>query len=151
MKRLIQFALCGVVVAVLAGLAVYHLSRASSAPRPHGPLADPDDTPAKVRAITGRMERKRQVAVALIAGRGSLLEAAAAFRDLDMHGPPPPPIRAAFPGAGSEAEAYCLCVLDYVGTEAPPGQAGALTRRFQEELEARLRDGTLRLPEAGEH
>ena len=52
-----------------------------------------------------------------------------------------------YPNAVSEDEIHCLLVIVYVGTEAPPEQAAELTGRLHAELDAMLRDGTLRLPD----
>ena len=141
-RRIIALALAGTAVGLVGGLVAYRwaVQRGPSVPFP----TEDDTRRAELQAILGRMARKHQVAGDVIAGRLSLLEAAAAFRDLDAEGPPniPIPIRQAFSAAASDDEAYCRSVLEYVGS-APP----ELTRRLTDELNARLRDGALRLPE----
>lgn len=94
-----------------------------------------------------RLETKRRLIGAVIAGRLSLLQAAANFRDADRRGPRPAVFAlCVFPGAASEEEGYCRSVISWVHVKAPREQAEELTRRLQAELDAHVRDGTLRLP-----
>lgn len=140
-----QYALAGAMIALLAGLAAHRLARAPEGPR----RGEPEDaTVVAVRAIQARMAGKRQVADEVIAGRLSLLEAAAVFRRLDTVGPPIPPIRDRFPDLTSDDEAYCRSVVEYVQSTVPADEnQEEWTRRLRDELETRLRDGTLHLPE----
>ena len=81
----------------------------------------------------------------MIAGRLSLLPAAAAFRD--MQDPKwLPGLLDSNRGAASIDEVYCRSVIGYVGAR-PPDRAKEVARRLEAELSARLRDGTLHLPE----
>jgi hypothetical protein len=98
-------------------------------------------------AITSRMAAKRQVANEVIAGRLSLLYAAAAFRHLDERWPHTAMPSIFFPNAASDDEVYCLLVIAYVRAEAPPERAADLGDGLQAELAAMLRDGKLHLPD----
>ena len=102
---------------------------------------------AESKGITARMTAKFRVADEVIGGRRSLLQAAAAFRDLDERWPRTADPYSGYPNAASEAEVYCLKVIGYVDAEAPPDRAAELTRRLHAELDAMLRNGTLHLPD----
>jgi len=102
------------------------------------------ETPAESKGITARMTAKFRVADEVIAGRLSLLQAAAAFRDLDERRPRAVAPCSGYPNASVE-EAYCLHVIGYVETQAPSDRASDLTRRLHAELDAKLQNGTLRL------
>jgi hypothetical protein len=104
------------------------------------------ESSAEIKGIDARTSAKCRIADEIIAGRLSLLQAAAAFRDLDERWPRSPIIWAYYPNAASEDEVHCLNVIGYVGAEAPPDRAAELTDRFHAELDAMLRDGALRLP-----
>jgi hypothetical protein len=146
MLRWKPYALAGAAIAMLAGLAAYQTTRREQCPRGRDLAPAEDDAVAAITAIRARTSRKRQVVGEVVAGRLSLLEAAAVFRRLDAEGPMPPPTPAGFPQYTSEDEAYCHSVVEYVEVEAPPDLKQELTRRFREEWEARLHDGTLHLP-----
>jgi hypothetical protein len=104
----------------------------------------------ETKDIDARMSAKRRIAHELIAGRVSLLQAAAAFRDLDERRPRAIIAAAHYPNAASEGEVYCLIVIGYVGAEAPPDRAAELTGRLHAELNGMRRDRTLRLVEKGQ-
>jgi hypothetical protein len=103
------------------------------------------ESSAEIKGIGARTRAKCRIADEVIAGRLSLLQAAAAFRDLDERWPRSPIIWACYPNA-SEGEVRCLNVIGYVGAEAPPDRAAELTDCLHAELDAMLRDGALRLP-----
>jgi hypothetical protein len=96
---------------------------------------------------TARLEAKSRMADEVIAGRLSLLEAAAGFKALDAAGPPAPgwvfPER---PPDVSDDEYYCRMVIEFVRGTAAAGEADDAVCPLQAELDARLRDGTLHLP-----
>jgi hypothetical protein len=85
----------------------------------------------------------------VIAGRLSLLEAAARFRDLDEQPPAArrEVLRCAYPGA-SDDECRCRAVLQYVWVEARdrPGADPAVAKRLEAELRGLLGHGDVRLP-----
>jgi len=148
MKRWAQWALISAIVLPFAGRLIYHahgrlnrspIREATSVVLEAGPMNS---------AIVARTTAKGQVANEVIAGRLSLLQAAAAFRNLDQRWP-----RVAIPSpyspkAASEDEVYCLLVIGYVHFEAPPERAADLEGRLRTELTAMLRDGKLHLPDA---
>jgi hypothetical protein len=101
-----------------------------------------------------RVEIKTEVATELIAGRLTLFEAAARFRDLKD---PPKAywslLRRAYPGK-SDAECICRSTIDWtvnVALDQPCGEPGAAAVRSRLEGELRahlLRFGKVRLPVA---
>jgi hypothetical protein len=103
---------------------------------------------AESEGTIARIRAKARVADELIGGRLSLVRAAAAFRGLDKHWPRVLNAWAAFPSASSEDERFCLQVIGYVGTEAPPQRAAELIGRLHAELDAMLQNGTLHLPDS---
>ena len=148
MLRWKPYVFMGVATALLAGLAAYQTIHLAERPR-HALASAEDGTVAAIQAIRERMGRKRQVVGEVIAGRLSLLEAAAVFRHLDAEGPSLPPIRARFPFCSSDDEAYCRSVVEYVQEAAPPDQREELAGGLRNELETHLRKGTLHLAEPG--
>ena len=94
-----------------------------------------------------RMEAKRRIAHDVLVGRTPLLAAAAAFRRMDE--PPPSWLRTpgCYNGANSKDEAYCRSVIYYVCREGPRERTDEATSRLEAELDAMLREGTLRLPD----
>jgi hypothetical protein len=108
------------------------------------------ESSAESKGITARITAKYRVADEVIAGRKSLLQAAAAFRSLDERWPRAAAPCATFSDAASEEEAYCLKVICYVRNEAPPERVVELANRLQAELDAMLRNGALRLPDSGD-
>jgi hypothetical protein len=130
----------GVFASVLAYHSATHRAAAPAARESERiSRADPSD-----RAIQARIAAKEGVVKDLIAGRTSLVQAAAVFRALGGMGPADM-IRVAYPLAASEDEAYCRSVIDYVPGQAPAGQGDALVRDLKAEMNDRLRDGTLHL------
>jgi hypothetical protein len=99
-----------------------------------------------------RMDRKREVSMAVVEGRMSLLDAAALFRDLDQTGPNIgwEHYRASFPG-GTDEERHCREVIVWVErmVDPPPPERAAVVERLERELEELLRHGPLSLPERG--
>ena len=146
-RRIWGGALLSAGLAALAILALSRLIGGGGRPAPASGL--PYDNPETARALIARIERKHRIACELAAGRLSLFEAAAAFRDLEAEGPPST-VMCGFPDASSEDEAHCRSVIEYVRMEGrgiDPDGADDRARCFEEDLDARLRDGTLRLPD----
>jgi hypothetical protein len=133
--------------------------------RPIDPLPFPDGDPeARARAagypdlVPLRSQAKEVVAREVIAGRRSLLQAAALFRELDRL-PPGPFDLARLDGADAAApipgrtddERYCRHVLAWVRTilnDAPPGRTEATVAQLGAEFHDVLRrEGTVRLPD----
>jgi hypothetical protein len=148
MRHWSQWALFTAMVLPVAGVLVYHargrLQRSQSL---EGQPILLCESCAETKGILARTRAKARMAHEVIAGRLSLLQAAAAFRDLDERWPRAVNPWAAFPDA-SEDESYCLKVIGYVDTEAPSDRASPLTRRLHVELDAMLRNGTLHLPDS---
>jgi hypothetical protein len=140
-----QVALVGLLAAAIAVGAVWRLTGRGglSAPPPASvEIFGPD------RDSVERLEFKHRLSGEVIAGRLSLFEAAAAFRDADAQGQRPAVyVVESFPGAASEEEAYCRSVIAWVGAEAPCDRADDLTSRLRAELDARLPDGAIQLPD----
>jgi hypothetical protein len=85
----------------------------------------------------------------VIAGRLSLLEAAARFRDLDEQRPAASrQARCATHAGASDDECHCRAVLQYVGAEVElrPGADPGVAERLDAELRSLLEQGNLRLP-----
>ena len=144
MKFWMRSAAVGAAVLVFVGLFVH---RPGGRPggahaRDQGPTGEEPD-PA-TRTLMARVGVKRRITDELIAGRLTLLEAVAAFREADAQGPPTM-VMFGFPQSSSLDEAYCRSVMSYVSQQAPPDRVEPLTRDLEAELSARLRDGRLRL------
>ncbi len=147
---------------VSAGMAGY------SAGAHFGPRPGPGEHSAQPRELDERgqweaeLERRRQVfqrrtaakdqAIReLLAGRLTLCQAAARFRDAEREAPltwGPPPQTGDGPGEG---ERLCRDVMDWADSwvaENVPAAADSLTARLKEELEQhRGTDGVVRLPD----
>ena len=139
MRNSLWCALTCAAVAVLAAVAIGR--RLSDVNRP--PLARPKASELLLPGepeLVARIEAKHRIAAELIAGRTSLLQAAAAFRDFDGH--EAHRIRAAYPLADSEDEAYCRCVIAYVAAHAPAGEDDDLVCTLEAELYERGHAGT---------
>ena len=145
MTRWIGYAVLGALTSLLAGLAACQLSRGPDGPRPSAQSVANAEAAAEAQAITERMERKRRLVEEMVAGRRTLLQTAAGFRDIGAEDNFT--IRQAFPHTASDEEAYCRSILEYVRVVAPPDEAAGLCRDLEDELNGRLRDGTLALPE----
>jgi hypothetical protein len=145
---------------VLAALApcclVAVLSRAtnfSGVPGPDG--ADPTAAPEVPEVVdlcqdlVRRHVEKQRLAGEVLAGRLTLLEAAARFRDLDDQPRTAggEALRSTYPGASDE-ECQCRAVLQYVRVVLPdwPGAHPAAVKRLEAELRDLLEHGNLRLP-----
>jgi hypothetical protein len=104
----------------------------------------------RVRLMEVRVERKRQLVDQLLAGRLTLLEAAAGFRDLNR-GPPAlnwSAFRHTVPG-GSDEERHCNQVIQFAACEmerVDPKRADEVHAALTEQLHEHLRRGTLVLP-----
>jgi hypothetical protein len=101
-----------------------------------------------VAVVRGRLEAKERVVRALLAGEGTLLEAAARFREWDAVEPQLRPESHPRVYAGdTEAERYCRAVLFWANT--PGGESAersAAVRRLEDELEGHRLCRTLELP-----
>ena len=147
MNRGVWCAFAYTAAGVLAVAVIFRL-----AGRPFGPPAPhrfDEEVYGPDTALIAHLEVKHRLALEVIDGRRSLLEAAAAFRALDAEWsqsagvtPPGPP-----PGT-SEGEYYCRMVIGWVKGEAPPDRAKGLAHDLEAELSARLGEGTLQLPTA---
>jgi hypothetical protein len=112
------------------------------------------DYTAQARAVRARSEAKERVVRALLAGEGTLLEAAARFRQLDAAEPRVRPESHPTVYAGdTEAERYCRAVIVWAASyarsrasEVERAAAAAAVRRLGEELEGHQVCGTLTLP-----
>jgi hypothetical protein len=140
-----------VAVAVLGtALMLAMRGRRAPAPSPAGE-AGYHESPPEVRGFERRQARKDQVVQAVLAGRLTLLEAAALFRALDR-GPPTfhwDSFRARWPG-DSDDERHCHEVIDFMASAAirdDPCKGKALRERLQAELAEHLRCGSLCLPD----
>jgi hypothetical protein len=100
----------------------------------------------KCKTSVARCFAKDAVAAKVLAGRLTLLEAAARFRDLDR-GPPAfdwEHFRAGTPNMSDE-ERHCREVINRVASTWP--DEAAVVVRLERELEKHRRHGTLHLPE----
>ena len=105
------------------------------------------ESSAESKGLAARLTAKYHVADEVIAGRTSLLQAAAAFRSFDKRWPRAMDLCSGSPDAAPEAEGYCLKVIGYVAAAAP-NRGSELTLRLHAELDAMLRNGTLHLPDS---
>jgi hypothetical protein len=114
-------------------------------------------TPSQGELISGttydgrRAETKHQIGEDAAAGRLSLLEAASAMKELDAVGSPYPleVLTNCDPGVSLD-EGYCRMVIRWLPSAVSSDQADCPARRLEKELNERLRDGSLRLPEKGD-
>ncbi len=149
MKPWVRSAAAGAALLAFAGLLIHRcVGRRDGAPS-----SDPEPAqwaaPPESLALDSRSGAKVRIVDDLIAGRLTLLETAAAFRDADAREGPRTMVAAGFPGCSSLDEAYCRSVIAYAGERSCPATREALTRGLEAELAARLRDGTLHLCNAG--
>jgi hypothetical protein len=105
-------------------------------------------------AAAARLAAKERLSAAVLEGRLTLLEAAARFRALNQTRCDPcwASWQSPFPGRSDE-EHVCREVISWVGGQARQHDPclGAVTcARLEEELEALLRQGPLRLPDLPE-
>lgn len=146
--RLLLLVVCGLLVAAT----LLALGRRLGSPGRIWQDSDgPDERRARAleqqrAAVVRRTNRKAQVTRAVVAGRLSLLEAAACFRALELE---PPAFdwalfRAAWPG-DSDPERHCHEVLKYVRSAGGENACDLL----RAELAEHLRRGTLHLPPPG--
>jgi hypothetical protein len=96
-----------------------------------------------------RVKSKDRMVYEIIAGRKSLLDAAARLRRLDNLSPRWSRATKLFPDAASEEEAYCRAIIACVAAEVGPKWGKGITTGLQAELEAKLRNGTLHFNDAG--
>lgn len=149
MKQWTRWGLITATVPLLACALLYHAHeriQRRQALAPQSSLVY--DSSAESKGVTARITAKYRVAGEVVAGRMSLLQAAVAFRSLDQHWPHVIDAGPGSPKAASEVEVYCLKVIAYVRSEAPLERVAELANRLQAELDAMLRNGTLRLPDA---
>jgi hypothetical protein len=128
-----------------------------------GMMADPvkrhqkrgEELQQKIRAVTDRLNRKETVVKALLAGRLTLLEAAARFRALN-EAPPEynwDAFRLTMPG-DSDDERHCHEVISFAFhalRRTDPHRADELHESLRAELRQHLGRGPLRLPEIKDH
>jgi hypothetical protein len=139
--------------AVLAGVVMLAAreDRPGSDPGSRAHAAPVDEAQQKILGFQLRLRRKERVAREVLAGRLTLLEAAALFRALD-HGPPEfhwDYFRTRWPGDTDE-ERHAHEVIDCVYLTACPGdhcQAAEVRDQLRVELAEHLRCGPLRLPD----
>jgi hypothetical protein len=164
-----MYAVLGLLVAALCAVAAKTAATGSASEGRAPPPADADEFVFRIvrgfyrhpdwcappagdekRALEDRLTRlaaKGQATEEVIAGRRSLLDAAAEFRRWDALPPRQTPETGPLEIAGDgPEERYCRCVIWWVHYQAPPERADELTRRLEDELDARLKDGSLRLP-----
>jgi hypothetical protein len=95
---------------------------------------------------TARLVAKDRLARNLTEGRITLLETAAGIQHLDT-----PELRAKTRDAhardSSDEEAYCRVAIEWAVSCTPSGRAIEVRRQLEEELQARLNQGPLRLSE----
>ncbi len=146
MKRwTIRVAALAIPAALAAGIG-FRLAGASRGPT--GPARVSLMELAAVPSVLKRFETKQRVVRDVIAGRRSLLEAAAAFKALDDAGPPCPGWVTLEPPPGvSVDENYCRMVIKWVRVIAPDERGDEAACPLEAELHDRLRDGTLQLPQ----
>jgi len=105
---------------------------------------------ARLTEAVARSQRMDEVAGEVVAGRLSLLDGAARFRDFCRSAPDFAwdQFRVGHPAA-SDDERFCRLLIDRAGglLWEDPDRAEAVTVRLEAELEEHLSNGTLRLPE----
>ncbi len=125
MKLWMRLAAVGATALVFAGLLAGRpggrLGRAEESDK--GPTRQAPEPVLEV--LDARNCVKKWITHELIAGRLTLHEAAAAFKDADAQGPEPT-VMAAFPRSSSPDEAYCRSVISYVHNWAPPKRAAGM-------------------------
>jgi hypothetical protein len=144
-------------LAALTGVVMIHLSREddhttlNGRGRLRGPAATSPGVILCGPDVDGvmRMEAKQQIVHELLAGRTSLLAAAAAFHRLD-EGAPFRWVRAPqiFVEAASEEEAYCRSVVAFLRRTEPTQCSKETADRLQAEFNALLSSGNLRAASA---
>ena len=107
-----------------------------------GPAPDEGRAQEELERAQERIRAKRAIALEVLAGRLTLRQAAAHFRELDA-GRPERKLahwRASCPG-NTDEERYCWTVLRFVVPEVrhDPVRAGAARRRLEAELPGHLR------------
>src|SRR5690242_16865673 len=124
--------------AITAGVVAACVCR-SAREHPHGvQLCGPSPD------IAARIEAKNRLAREVLAGRLSLPEAAAAFKALDAAGPAK---ARRCPSTTLDDEGLCRKVISWVEAIAPPGEGEEAACRLEAELDERVRQDTLRLPD----
>jgi hypothetical protein len=95
-----------------------------------------------------RMVVKSQIGEEAAAGRLSLIEAASALKRLDASGSPYSleAITNCVPGVTLD-EGYCRMAIGFTRSAVSLDQADYVAGPFERELDARLKDGTLHLPD----
>jgi hypothetical protein len=112
-------------------------------------LSESEQLDQELLAAERRASAKQAVARQLAAGRLTLLEAAARFRDIEGSQESPPFIAAAeYRRPGSAGERFCRTAINLAEAEsaAAPGASDDRIRALRDELRDRLRRGDLRLP-----
>lgn len=144
------------VVTATAGIAAGYLLRPR--PAPPNPAERLADTASEMPRwewsdarpdISRSTEQKRQVARRVIDGTSTLVEAAAAMRGIDRRSPQFrwEAFRAIAPDT-TDAERHCREVIFWVEHVRPQSQdADELVSRLEAEIECRVQDGSLTLPD----
>ena len=146
MKWMTQGACMGAAALAFVGATAYHSATHPRRPQA-GAVTKLYPAPPEDAVVKARITAKEAIARELVAGRLSLLQAAAGFRNLGLQAPPDQ-MRDVFPLAGSEDEAYCRSVIGYVRSVAPNDQGEIITCVLEAELYDQLQEGTLRLPDS---
>jgi hypothetical protein len=136
-------------LAFSAVVAVFAAVRASRPAPPPPPASWEVSAPSpECMRARWRLEVKRRIAGDAAAGRLSLLEAASALKALDASGAPYSlDAITNFDPRVALDEGYCRMAIRYIRSAVTPDQADYVAGPFEKELAARLRDGTLHLPD----
>jgi hypothetical protein len=105
------------------------------------------------RAVERSRRAKCQAANELVAGRLTLWEAAARFREVTVRPRECVVLLRSFRHGASDDELFCRCVIEYVESElaADPARAAAVVGRLNVELAERRRHGPIRLDKPASH
>jgi hypothetical protein len=138
--------------AVVAGVCLLASRRPSAeGPQVESNLQRAERLEAERQRVLQRQNGQMVVAEEVVAGRLTLLQAAARVRAIRADEPPLvwKMVRRRHPDLSQE-EWLCAVVTDYVGRvlKDDPAQARALVRRLQAELRRQRQHGPLRLPPA---
>jgi hypothetical protein len=145
-RIVLWYALLGAALALYAANEVARAARRDEAER-----ARREQLLAQREEVLARAAAKQAAAEGLVAGRLSLPQAAARFRDLNA-GDPPARRRERLRTQATDSEEVCACREAIAQVRSLPGHAPeqqATAARLEEELARRLSCGGLRLPAAG--
>lgn len=122
-----------------------HATHRATSPQTSTPVLEASSPALDCR----RWQTKQRIAEDVAAGNRTLLEAAAAFRQIDADGAPYPREVVTSWDRRSADECYCRMVIGWVKGLTSPDRADDSTCPLEAELDARLRDGMLHLREEG--